>query len=628
MEKLKNENSKKIEIKIIGDNCIVSFPSSKNPSKKDVPTFPLLENEFKSTIDLNLSLSSNSEDDFISNLKEIKKKNKELESNSKKKLEITNKSIFYSESNIKLSSSDRDKNIDKNKKIKDNKNKENILKNSVIKKLNFDLCDTIKILDKNKKLSESDRAKNKSNFLYKNKNLINNCNYNINNILIDNKNKNQNQNNGMKKRTNSMMNYEPHIIKEELNKINSNINHSFIRHKQNNSFVLPNPFNNNKIIYFNNNNNNAYEKGNLTINKRKFKPEIKFPINKKKYTSPKLFNKKRNIKNNLDKLVDEKSLIKVHNFKFKSTLNFSSSKKDNNKSNLSKKNNSKTITNNKIKEIKNSKIINKKFSNTKKSINTNNNKKNMFCIKKPNKKIVPYLTSTIINNNVKNEKNMNINNKKNEYCSLKQYYYLKSPYLLNTQATSSTPITSTNGCTNGTNCTNSSTINSPSNNTSKKYFKSNIDDKNILMKYHSQNSFLKNIVHNNNNLNHNNHINENKNNKILHNNKISKNKIDLNKNKNKNININKIIKNNTNFSYKKPDNIKYLKKSKISDINNQKLINKCNTNELKNIIKSNIKTLHKILTERNFSEICSSNSFNNIKNNLYENNVNIINKIV
>ena len=174
MEKLKNENSKKIEIKIIGDNCIVSFPSSKNPSKKDVPTFPLLENEFKSTIDLNLSLSSNSEDDFISNLKEIKKKNKELESNSKKKLEITNKSIFYSESNIKLSSSDRDKNIDKNKKINDNKNKENILKNSVIKKLNFDLCDTIKILDKNKKLSESDRAKNKSNFLYKNKNLINN----------------------------------------------------------------------------------------------------------------------------------------------------------------------------------------------------------------------------------------------------------------------------------------------------------------------------------------------------------------------------------------------------------------------------------------------------------------------
>ena len=40
-----------------------------------------LENELKSTIDLNLSLSSNSDEDFISNLKEIKRKNKEYDSN-------------------------------------------------------------------------------------------------------------------------------------------------------------------------------------------------------------------------------------------------------------------------------------------------------------------------------------------------------------------------------------------------------------------------------------------------------------------------------------------------------------------------------------------------------------------
>ena len=616
MEKLKNENSKKIEIKIIGDNCIVSYPSSKNPSKKEVPTFPQLENEFKSTVDLNLSLSSNSEEDFISNLKEIKRRNKDNESNSKMKLEITNKSIFYSESNFKLSSSDR--NIEINKNNIDYKNKESLIKNSVIKKINFDLCDAFEVLEKNKNFSESDRARNKNNLLYKNKSTNNNYIYNINNIFINNKN----QINCMKKRMNSMIGNELQINKEEFNKKNLNINHSFIKHRLNEKFFLANPFNKNKIIYFNNDNNknNALDKRNLTLNKKKSKPEIKFSSFKKKYKSPKLFNKKRNLKNNLCKLGDEKSL-KAHNLKFKSTSNFSSTRKDNNNINqsLSKTNNSKNNSKCKIKEVKNSKTVNKNISNTKNNIKINDYKKNMFCIKKPNKKIVPYLTSTMVNNNLKNERKLNIN-KKNEYCSLKQYYHSKAPYLLNTQNISSTPITSTNGCTNGTNCTNCSTINTPSSNNTKICFKSNLDENNLLIKYHSQNSFLKNIVHNN--LSHNNnHIIQNQNSKILNNN-ITKNKIDLNK-KNINININKIIKNNSSYCYKKPDYVKYLKKSKISEINNQKLLNKCNTKELENIIKSNIKCLHKILTERNLSEIRPNSSFNSIKNNKYENNDNI-----
>ena len=531
------------------------------------------------------------------------------------KLEITNKSIFYSESNFKLSSSDR--NIEINKNNIDYKNKESLIKNSVIKKINFDLCDAIEVLEKNKKLSESDRAQNKNNLLYKNKNTNNNYIYNINNILINNKN----QNNCKKKRMNSMIGYELHTNKEEFNKKNLNINNSFIKHRQNNSFFLANPFNKNKIIYFNNNNkNNALDKGNLTLNKKKSKPEKKFSNIKKKYKSPKLFNKKRNLKNNLYKLGDENSL-KAHNIKFKSTANFSSTIKDNNNNNqsLSKKNNSKNTSKCKIKEVKNSKTVNKNISSTKNTIKINDYKKNMFCIKKPNKKIVPYLTSMIVNNNVKNERKLNIN-KKNEYCSLKQYYHSKAPYLLNTQNISSTPITSTNGCTNGTNCTNCSTINSPSSNNTKICFKSNLDENNLLMKYHSQNSFLKNIVHNT--LSHNNNHNiQNQNSKIL-NNKNTKNKIDLNK-KNINVNINKIIKNNSSYCYKKPDYLKYLKKSKISEINNQKILNKCNTKELENIIKSNIKCLHKILTERNISEICPNSSFNSIKNNIYENNDNI-----
>ena len=621
MEKLKNENSKKIEIKIIGDNCIVSYPSSKNPSKKEVPTFPQLENEFKSTIDLNLSLSSNSEEDFISNLKGIKRNNIENESNSKMKLEITNKSIFYSDTNFKLSSSDRNIEIIKDNKVI--KNKESLMKNSVIKKLNFDLCNTIKALDNNKKLSESEREKNKNNLLYKNKNVINNYKYNINNISTSNKN----QNNGVKKRRNSMLNYELQIKKEESNKINPNINQSLIKHRQNNSFFLPNPFNKNKIIYFNNDNtiitkNNAFDKENLTLSKKNSKPEIKFSNNKKKYNSPKLFNKKRNLKNNLDKLGDKITLINAHNIKFKSTTNFSFSKKNNNKPSLSKKNNCKIISNCKIKGVKNSKNINNNISSTKKTIKTNANKKNMFCIKKSNKKIVPYLTSTVVNNNIKKEKKLNFN-KKNEYCSLNQYYHLKSPYLLNSQATSSTPIASTNGCTNGTNCTNCSTINSPSNNTTKIYFKPNLDDNNLLIKYYSQHSFLKNVVHST--LSHNDiHTNKIKNNnQILLSNKNQKNKSHLNKDKN--VNANKIFKNVSYNYHKKPDSLKSLKKYKISDINNKKLLNKCNTNELKNIVKSNIKSLHKILTERNICDIYLNNSLNNIKNNLYEKNDNMNN---
>ena len=58
----------------------------------------------------------------------------------------------------------------------------------------------------------------------------------------------------------------------------------------------------------------------------------------------------------------------------------------------------------------------------------------MFCIKKPNKKIVPYLSSKIMNNiNSKNEKKYSNNIKNNEYCSLKQYYHFKCPYYLNIQ---------------------------------------------------------------------------------------------------------------------------------------------------------------------------------------------------
>ena len=346
MEKLKNENLKKIEIKIEGDNCIISYPTSKINSMNEVPTFPQLDNELKGTVDLNLSLSSNS-DDFISDLREFKRKNKDNDSNSKKKLEITNKSIFYSESNLKSSS---DRNIKINKKNNVNKNKECIIKNSVIKKLNFDLCEARKDLDINKKLSESDRTKNKNNYLYKNKNTINNIKYNINNMAI----KNRNNIYPSKKRRNSMMNNELKMNKKEenSNRISHNINKAIIRHRQNNSFILSNPFDN-KNLYMNNTNIQIIEKspiiniGNMLFNNKKTKNI------KKKFKSPKMCNKKRNIKTNLDKLAEDKSLIKSNCVKFRSTGNFSMFKIDNKSNTLKRKEH-------KIIKDKNNSIIKKK----------------------------------------------------------------------------------------------------------------------------------------------------------------------------------------------------------------------------------------------------------------------------
>ena len=601
MEKLKNENLKKIEIKIVGDNCIVSYPSSKLPSLNEVPSFPKIDNDLRATIDLNLSLSSNSEEDFISNLKEIKKKKKDNESNSKKKLEITNKSIFYSESNLKLSSSDR--NIKKN-----SKNEGCYVKNYVIKKLNFDLYETKEVVDKNKKLSESDRIQKKNSFLYNNKNAINN------NLLINN----TNQIYETKKRRNSMFNNELiNFKKEETNKAKFNKNQSFIRHKPNNSFVLQNPFNNNKHIYLNNSNikNKIHDKGNITLNKKQSTPK-----NKNKFNSPNIYsNNKINIKNK----IQEKSLA-YKNLKFKSNGNFTlSNLNNNNKKVLSKKNEGKTnnkINNSKIKENKNIKFFNK---NIQKLIKTNNiNKKNMYCIKKSNKKEVPNLISTITNsNNLKNEKRA-IFIKNNEYCSLKQYYHLKSPSLLNIPGSSTTPMTSTNGCTNYTNCTNSSTLNSPSNNTTKIIIKSNLDGKNTLKKYHSQNTFLKNCILGDNTLNYNNNIIKIKN--------FNLGKLQNKNFKNNNNNLykytNKTFKNNLNInnSYKKASKHRTINPLKNSNIN-RKILNKCNTNELKNILKSNVKSLHKILAERNINGVYTNNSIIHNRDNTFDINSNLNN---
>ena len=637
MEKLKNEKLKNIEIKIEGDNCIVSYAHSKVNPPNEVCTFPQLENDIKASVDLNLSLSSNS-DECIANLKSNKRKIKDLDSNSKKILEITNKSIFYSESNIKISSSDHNVKINMNNKEKNNK--DSTLKNSVIKKINFNLYENAKEFDENHKFSESDRIKSKISYLYNkkiinNNNMVNNSNnnkivnYNINSNILNPKAKS----NQAKKRQNSMIKYELKMNKKDeiFGKLNQKINKSLIRHRQNNSFVISNPFNNKKLYLGCVKNNEQYTNENTNTANI---PNNKKVINKKKFKSPKEYNKNRNIKNNIDKLTENKSLIKSNNITLKSLGNFSLSKIDSKTSNLLNEkyykssnekydSNSKKVDNNKNeRNIKSLNSIKQKFLNI--------NKKNMFCIKKPNKKIIPYLTSARIKNiNQKNEKTSNNLNKRNEYCSLKQYYHLKIPFLLNIkniQSSSGTPIASTNV---GTNCTNCSTLNTPSANTTKIYYKSNAEDKGSLMKYYSHNSFLKQIIHRksgsqNKNQNTYNKTTENKNsNKISNQNKKLKKNIES---YSKGIKINSTNKNNSSVHHIS-DNKKSLKSSRPKNIDNNKiLLNKCNANDLqKLIISSNNKHLHKLLTQRNVNRISFNHSINNSNNkkNSFDENSNI-----
>jgi hypothetical protein len=234
----------------------------------------------------------------------------------------------------------------------------------------------------------------------------------------------------------------------------------------------------------------------------------------------------------------------------------------------------------------------------------------MFCIKKLNKKQIPYLISNNINNiNPKNDKLLN-KEQRNEYCTLKQYYYLKSPYISNLQGSSTTPITSTNGYTN---CTNCSTVNTPSITTSKV---SNVEDKNQLIKFYSHNSLIKDMTNNTinpNNVFSKNILNFNKYQKVKHKNNIDQ-----------NINQNKCYHNKSRCSLKRSDDIKIMKSFKISEINNKKRINGSKTKKYKITIKGNNKPIHKMLTERNIKGIAYNNSFSN-RSNFFDNSLKIIN---
>ena len=167
-------NAKEIQIKIEGDDCIISIPKAKKEnSPKILSQFSsILDNQLKNTVDFNLSVSNNS-DDFINNLKNLNLKktiplpmnNNDTLSNSNNNFEITNKSIF----DELIEDEDINTQI-----FSKEKNQKNIKKNSsgsVTKKLNFEHCEKNKLPDcainanieskkaSKKKISKSERIK-------------------------------------------------------------------------------------------------------------------------------------------------------------------------------------------------------------------------------------------------------------------------------------------------------------------------------------------------------------------------------------------------------------------------------------------------------------------------------------
>ena len=150
------EKEKKIQIE--GNNCTINYPDESQMIKSKINRQSFVYGHFNNIDDLTLTISK-ATDDFknkiinIQNNILIKNTNSSgmIDSNEKSKIEITYISIFNSDkkseniSNTKkpLYQNNSNKNLNKIDNNNINKNKKE-LKYSVIKKLNFDLCDSIK----------------------------------------------------------------------------------------------------------------------------------------------------------------------------------------------------------------------------------------------------------------------------------------------------------------------------------------------------------------------------------------------------------------------------------------------------------------------------------------------------
>ena len=466
------ENEKQIEIKIEGNVCTLNYINESQASKSRVSGQMSLCGSLANFDDLTLTISK--VEDYTPSHKNTFKinQNKNLDkkldnTNEKSKLEITYISIFNSDQKNDMSSIKKTPfNQNSIKKINEENNKyEKEQKDSVIKKLNFDLCDSVDTSEKKgNNFEKSNQAfndnisknLNERYFIHEkntnNKSVIN-CDYNESNNKksIEDEKKYININKSSKHFKNRCKSFQKE--KKQINRISVDSNDS--SRKDNNKNILANI--NNNICQ-----NNSSSK--ISIQKLS---HIKKNIINNNYTniqeimnSEKYKERKEKLHKYFDKLAESKNNIKANYLK---------------------------LTSEKLK--KDSKINNKlsKIEENIEKTDQKNKDKNNEEILKTSKKLFPQLSST---------NSFNTSNSKNKLAlgqlsTVKKNYYYQTP---------SSNMKIGNISTSTKKGSFSSNLNTPiiSNNLNSKMATfSKTDNKDIIMKLYYDNSTSKKLMKNN-----------------------------------------------------------------------------------------------------------------------------------
>ena len=543
------ENEKQIEIKISGNTCTLNYINESQTSKSRVSGQMSLNGSLANFDDLTLTISKLADEytpshksTYIINKNNINNNiDKKLDNtNEKSKLEITYMSIFNSDQKNGTSSIKKtpfkQNSIKKLNENNLNENKyEKELKDSVIKKLNFDLCDSVNSLDKSEKNKEQNNQSFKEN-ISKNLNeryFIHEKNTN-NKSFINALDKDQIENNIK----NSEEDAKKYINLNKSSKHFKNRCKSFQKEKKkpiNKILVDSNDTarnNNKKMIRKINNNtlcqNNSSSK--LTLQKinhiKKNIIDTNYNNIQEIMNSEKYKERKEKLHKYFDKLAETKNNVREN------YLKLTSEKLKKNDSKLS----------NKLSKIDE----NLNLGTEEKKLDKNKIKNNYDEIYHTSKKLFPQLSST---------NSFNTSNTKTKLSTIKKNYYYQTPSNSNIKLGSISTSTK--------NCTFNSNLNTPIISNSKLDNFSKTDNKEIIMKLYNGNSSSKKLGNNNIN-NFNNNINKFNNDST--NKKLERKKTEL-------------------LFDRERDSIKCLLKKHNTD--------------LKNVVKINIKKIQTILNGKN-----------------------------
>ena len=487
------ENEKQIEIKISGNTCTLNYINESQTSKSRVSGQMSLNGSLANFDDLTLTISKLADEytpshksTYIINKNNINNNiDKKLDNtNEKSKLEITYMSIFNSDQKNGTSSIKKtpfkQNSIKKLNENNLNENKyEKELKDSVIKKLNFDLCDSVNSLDKSEKNKEQNNQSFKEN-ISKNLNeryFIHEKNTN-NKSFINALDKDQIENNIK----NSEEDAKKYINLNKISKHFKNRCKSFQKEKKkpiNKILVDSNDTarnNNKKMIRKINNNtlcqNNSSSK--LTLQKinhiKKNIIDTNYNNIQEIMNSEKYKERKEKLHKYFDKLAETKNNVREN------YLKLTSEKLKKNDSKLS----------NKLSKIDE----NLNLGTEEKKLDKNKIKNNYDEIYHTSKKLFPQLSST---------NSFNTSNTKTKLSTIKKNYYYQTPSNSNIKLGSISTSTK--------NCTFNSNLNTPIISNSKLDNFSKTDNKEIIMKLYNGNSSSKKLGNNNIN-NFNNNINK------------------------------------------------------------------------------------------------------------------------